>query len=81
MTTTTEAEPQASPPTQPRRPRSSPGLARAAGLAILVALAAVFIFLAIEGIPGIDKPAANYAPLDSFLPYVGRLLFGTVFAP
>ena len=79
MTTTTEAEPQASPPTQ-RGDRIFAGLARAAGITILVALAAVFIFLAVEGIPGVNKPASNYAPLDSFLPYVGRLLYGTIFA-
>ena len=78
MTTTTEAEPQVSPPTQ-RGDRIFAGLARAAGISILVALAAVFIFLAVEGIPGVNKPASNYAPLDSFLPYVGRLLYGTIF--
>ena len=55
MTTTTEAEPQASPPTQ-RGDRIFAGLARAAGISILVALAAVFIFLAVEGIPGVNKP-------------------------
>jgi len=77
--TTTEAEPQASPPTQ-RGDRIFAGLAKGAGLSILVALAAVFIFLAVEGIPGISKPASNYAPLDSFWPYVGRLLFGTIYA-
>jgi phosphate transport system permease protein len=79
VTTTTEAEPQASPPAA-RGDRIFQGLATGAGIMILVALAAVFIFLAVEGIPGIDKPAANYRPLDSFWPYVGRLLFGTIFA-
>jgi len=79
VTTSTEAEQQASPPTQ-RGDRVFSGLAKAAGLTILAALAAVFIFLAIEGIPGINQPADNYAPLDSFLPYVGRLLYGTIFA-
>jgi phosphate transport system permease protein len=79
VTTSTEAEPQASPPTQ-RGDRVFSGLAKAAGLTILAALAAVFIFLAVEGIPGINQPADNYAPLDSFLPYVGRLLYGTIFA-
>ena len=77
--TTTETEPQAGPPTA-RGDRIFAGLSRAAGLTILAALAAVFIFLAVEGIPGINKPAGNYAPLDSFWPYVGRLLFGTIFA-
>jgi len=79
VTTTTEAEPQATPTTQ-RGDRIFAGLARGAGLFILAALAAVFIFLAVEGLPGINKPASNYAPLDSFLPYVGRLLYGTIFA-
>jgi phosphate transport system permease protein len=77
--TTTEAEPQqASPPTQ-RGDRIFAGLARGAGLIILAALAAVFIFLAVEGIPGINKAAENYAPLDNFADYVGRLLYGTIF--
>ncbi len=79
MTTTIDAEPQVSPPTA-RGDKIFQGLATAAGITILVALAAVFVFLAIEGIPGIDKPAQNYRPLDSFWPYVGRLLFGTIFA-
>jgi phosphate transport system permease protein len=78
VTTTIEAEPQASPPTA-RGDRIFAGLAKAAGITILVALAAVFVFLAIEGIPGMSKPAASYRPLDGFLPYVARLLFGTVF--
>jgi phosphate transport system permease protein len=80
VTTTTEREPETT-----SSPRSSgdvifAGLAKAAGLTILAALAAVFIFLAVEGIPGVSKPSGNYAPLDSFLPYVGRLLYGTIFA-
>jgi phosphate transport system permease protein len=79
VTTTTEAEPQVSPPTA-RGDKIFAGLAKAAGIAILVALAAVFVFLAVEGLPGINKPATNYQPLDSFLPYVGRLLYGTIFA-
>lgn len=79
MTTNLEAEPQASPPTQ-RGDRVFAGLARGAGLTILAALAAVFVFLAVEGIPGVNQDPGTYAPLDSFLPYVGRLLFGTIFA-
>ena len=78
MTTTTEAETEVSPPAQ-RGDRIFASLPEAAGLSILAALAAVFIFLAVEGIPGINKPASNYAPLDSFWPYVGRLLYGTIF--
>ncbi|MXG89873.1 phosphate ABC transporter permease subunit PstC [Nocardioides flavescens] len=79
MTTTHETEPEVSPPSQ-RGDRIFAGLAKSAGLVILAALAAVFIFLAVEGIPGVNQPAETYAPLSSFLPYVGRLLFGTVFA-
>jgi phosphate transport system permease protein len=79
VTTTRETEPEVSPPTQ-RGDRIFAGLAKSAGLVILAALAAVFIFLAVEGIPGINQPAETYAPLGSFAPYVGRLLFGTVFA-
>ena len=56
------------------------GLATGAGLVILLALAGVFVFLAIEGIPGISQPAGTYAPKSSFWPYVGSLLFGTVLA-
>jgi phosphate transport system permease protein len=56
------------------------GLSRGAGLTIMLALAGVFVFLAVEGIPGISQPAHNYAPKDGFWPYVGSLLFGTVLA-
>jgi phosphate transport system permease protein len=56
------------------------GLSRGAGLTIMLALAGVFVFLAVEGIPGISQPAHNYAPKESFWPYVGSLLFGTVLA-
>jgi phosphate transport system permease protein len=79
VTTTTEAEPHPSPPTA-RGDRIFKGLATGAGVTILVALAAVFVFLAVEGIPGISKPGETYRPLHSFWPYVGRLLFGTIFA-
>jgi phosphate transport system permease protein len=56
------------------------GTARAAGLVILAALAGVFIFLTVEGFPGLSAPAATYAPATSFLSYVGPLVFGTVLA-
>jgi phosphate transport system permease protein len=77
--TTTEVEPEVSPPTA-RGDRVFKGLAKVAGITILVTLAAVFVFLAVEGLPGISKPAANYRPEDSFWPYVGKLLFGTIWA-
>jgi phosphate transport system permease protein len=56
------------------------GTALAAGIAILLALAGVFIFLAIEGVPGLAKPAEFYGSASSFWGYVAPLLFGTVLA-
>jgi phosphate transport system permease protein len=70
------------PATTPRRrgDRVFSGTAKAAGLVILAALAGVFIFLTIEGIPGLTQPASTYAPHDTFLTYVGPLIFGTILA-
>jgi len=56
------------------------GLARGSGLIILAALAAVFIFLAIEGIPGLAQPESIYRPATDFLSYTAPLIFGTVLA-
>ena len=67
----------------PSRPgdRIFSGLSMFAGITILVALAGVFIFLMIEGIPGLTQPAAQYAPrATNFLGYVWPLLFGTILA-
>lgn len=55
-------------------------LALGAGIAILAALAAVFIFLAIEGVPGLAKPAEFYGSASNFWGYVAPLLFGTILA-
>jgi phosphate transport system permease protein len=55
-------------------------LALGAGIAILAALAGVFIFLAIEGIPGLTQPASFYGSASNFWGYVAPLLFGTVLA-
>ncbi|GAA1915970.1 phosphate ABC transporter permease subunit PstC [Nocardioides hwasunensis] len=55
-------------------------LALAAGIIILVALAGVFIFLTIEGAPGLVKPASFYGSASTFAGYVAPLLFGTVLA-
>ena len=52
----------------------------AAGIAILAALAGVFVFLAIEGIPGLTQPASFYGSASNFAGYVAPLLFGTVLA-
>lgn len=56
------------------------GISRAAGLTIVLALAAVFIFLFIEGLPGLSQPADQYGDRENFLGYVVPLLFGTVYA-
>jgi phosphate transport system permease protein len=56
------------------------GTARVAALTIMLALAGVFVFLAIEGLPGLSAPAAIYRPFDNFWSYVGPLVFGTVLA-
>jgi phosphate transport system permease protein len=56
------------------------GTARIAALTIMLALAGVFVFLAVEGAPGLSAPVAIYAPFDDFWSYVGPLVFGTVLA-
>ncbi|MBZ5734779.1 phosphate ABC transporter permease subunit PstC [Nocardioides sp. TRM66260-LWL] len=56
------------------------GIAVASGLVIMLALAGVFVFLAIEGLPAVSLDAGAYEPATSFLGYVGPLVFGTVLA-
>jgi phosphate transport system permease protein len=66
-----------------RRPgdRIFSGISVAAGLAILVALAGVFVFLMIKGIPGLTQPASFYGPrATTFAGYVWPLLYGTILA-
>ncbi len=67
-------------PPRSRGDRIFSGTARGAGLTILVALAGVFVFLTIEGIPGLTQSPETYAPNANFLSYVGPLIFGTVLA-
>ena len=55
-------------------------LALGAGIAILAALAAVFVFLTIEGVPGLTQPTEFYGSASTFWGYVAPLLFGTVLA-
>jgi len=53
-------------------------LAQLAGLTILIALAAVFVFLAIRGIPGFSADKSIYGPgSTNFWAYAGKALFGT----
>lgn len=54
------------------------GVARAAGILILVALAAVFVFLLIKGAPGFTASSANLGNFSSFWALVWPLLWGTV---
>jgi phosphate transport system permease protein len=55
-------------------------LAKAAGIAILAALAAVAIFLTLEGMPAISAPPEAMEGRDGILLYVWPLLFGTLLA-
>ena len=56
------------------------GLSRGAGIMILIILAGVAAFLAIEGRAGIFGDTEEMSGSDSFLEYVGPLVFGTVYA-
>lgn len=56
------------------------GLARMAALTIMLALAGVFVFLAIEGAPGLSAAESVYQPAHDFWSYVGPLAFGTIWA-
>jgi phosphate transport system permease protein len=55
--------------------------ALASGVTILVALAAVFVFLLVRGFPGFSADPDIFGPSSTtFWGYVGRLLFGTTLA-
>jgi phosphate transport system permease protein len=56
------------------------GLARSAGLLIMVALAGVAIFLMIEGAPAITASGEATYGTDNIVVYVWPLLFGTLLA-
>jgi phosphate transport system permease protein len=66
----------------PRRPgdRLFAGAAQGAALIIMLALAGVFVFLFIEGLPGLHADEQIYQPASNFVSYVGPLVFGTVLA-
>jgi phosphate transport system permease protein len=46
----------------------------------MLALAGVFVFLALEGYPGLSVAESFYRPATTFLGYVGPLVFGTTLA-
>jgi phosphate transport system permease protein len=56
------------------------GLARTAGLVIMLALAGVAIFLLVEGAPGLTAKAADLGGHANFLTWVWPLVFGTLLA-
>jgi phosphate transport system permease protein len=56
------------------------GVARAAGLLIMLALAGVAIFLTIEGIPAVDAPPGKLGGAPNLAAFIWPLLFGTLLA-
>jgi phosphate transport system permease protein len=76
---TTPDSPTAKPPVRPGD-RIFAGLSTGAGLLILATLAGVAIFLTVEGIPGMTASPDEVKSGQSFLPYVGPLLLGTLIA-
>jgi phosphate transport system permease protein len=56
------------------------GMSLGAGILILVTLAAVALFLITEAWPTFGADASEFDGDDSFLQYVGPLLFGTIWA-
>jgi phosphate transport system permease protein len=56
------------------------GVARGAGIAILVALAGVAVFLTVQGIPGMSAGRDVLKTQDNFLAWVWPLVFGTLLA-
>jgi phosphate transport system permease protein len=67
---------------EPRRvgDRFFAGLARAAALAIMLALLAVFVFLAAESRAGLTAEPSVFAPFTSFTSYLAPLVLSTVLA-
>jgi phosphate transport system permease protein len=63
-----------------RGDRAFAGVVRSAALTILVALVAVFVFLAAEGWQGLTSDAATYAPFTSFASYIWPLVVSTLLA-
>lgn len=56
------------------------GLAKGAGILILVTLAAVAVFLLTEAWPAFTSDLSEISGADTFLGYVGPLVFGTILA-
>jgi phosphate transport system permease protein len=82
--TTTVSPEKAGPDTAPKTTRRGDALfaalARVAASLILVALVAVFVFLAIEGWSGLTAASAVYEPFTSFTTYIWPLVLSTLLA-
>jgi phosphate transport system permease protein len=63
-----------------RGDRTFAALTRGAALTILVALVAVFVFLAVEGWAGLTSESTTYAPFTSFAGYLTPLVVSTLIA-
>ena len=72
-----KAGPETAPTTSRRGDRVFAAIARTAAFTILVALVAVFVFLAIEGWSGFTAAPAVYAPFTSFTSYIWPLVVST----
>jgi phosphate transport system permease protein len=80
MTATQEREAPARRPVRSAGDRAFSGAARGAGIAMLVVLAGVAVFLIIKSIPALHAPAAELPGQQSISAYIWPLLFGTVLA-
>ena len=78
--TTTHSSPPRSPAASSRGDRVFAGLAKAAGVTILLALAGVAIFLTIEGAPAITAPDSSMDGESNIVLFVWPLLYGTLLA-
>ncbi|MGA9748225.1 MAG: phosphate ABC transporter permease subunit PstC [Nocardioides sp.] len=78
--TVTDAAPKPPAPVRRKGDVAFSGLARAAGIAILVALAGVAIFLTVEGLPALTAGPAALGGKEGITLYVWPLLFGTLLA-
>ena len=67
-------------PASRRGDRSFEMVVRLAALMILLALIAVFVFLAVEGWVGLTADATTYAPFTSFVSYITPLVVSTLLA-
>jgi phosphate transport system permease protein len=83
-TTTQPQQSETNRTTSPQRRRRGDavfrGLSTTAGVTILVALLAVFVFLAGEGWSGLTAAASTFSPYTSFHSYIWPLLVSTVLA-